>query len=226
MTRRLVLALDTSTSVGGVAVGEGGAVLGEVVLETAQRHSELVLPAIEQALRAAGASVDHVGAVVVGAGPGSFTGVRIAAAIAKGLARARGLPLYAISSLLAAAASAGMEDRAVCALFDARRGEAYAGCWREEEVRVITLLEPTADLVAAIVERMAPHAPLYIGDGAQRNQALIESSGGRVGAPHAGAHCARALLALHHAAHGSDLVADAAHWQPSYIRAPNVTLPK
>ena len=225
MSGDLVLALDTATAPGGVAVGRNGTVLGEVVLDTAPRHSEQVLPAIEQALRSAGATVRDVTAVVVGAGPGSFTGVRIAAAIAKGLVHARALPLHAFSSLLAAAVSAGMTERAVCALFDARRGEAYAGCWRQQEGAMETLLEPTADHVEAIVDRLTVHAPLYIGDGAQRNRALIESKDGRVGAPHAGAHCARALLRLHKEADGANLVLDPAHWQPSYIRAPNVSLP-
>ena len=225
MNDGLVLALDTATAPGGVAVGRNGALLGEVVLETAPRHSELVLPAIEEALRSAGAALRDVGAVVVGAGPGSFTGVRIAAAIAKGLVHARAVPLHAFSSLLAAAVSAGIRDRAVCALFDARRGEAYAGCWRQQEGVMETLLEPTADHVEAIVDRLAVHTPLYIGDGAQRNRAFIEGRGGRVGAPHAGAHCARALIALHHDADGAALVLDPAHWQPSYVRAPNVTMP-
>ena len=221
MTNRLVLALDTATASGGVALGSGSEVLGEIILTEASRHSEAVLPAIEDLLRVAGASMRDVAAVVVGAGPGSFTGVRIAAATAKGLVRPGGAELHAFSSLLAAAWAAGAVTQPVCALFDARREEAYAGCWLGEEV----LLSPTADHVSTIVQTLAGVAPLYVGDGAQRNRELIETAGGRVAAPHATEHCARALLALYDQANGAALVADAAHWQPTYIRPPNVTVP-
>ena len=128
---RFVLAIDTATAPGGVAVGIGTDVVAEVVLGRAARHSELGMPAVDFALRAAGASMAEVDAIVCGSGPGSFTGVRIAAATAKGLAHARGVPLYVHSSLLAAAAAAASPDP-VCALFDARRGEV---CARQREQR-------------------------------------------------------------------------------------------
>ena len=183
------------------------------------------MPTIEDVLRTAGAIMRDVGAIVVGAGPGSFTGVRIAAATAKALSHARGISLHAFSSLQAAAYAAGADDRAVCVLFDARRGEAYAGCWQPREGMMEALLEPTADRVESVVARLATHAPLYVGDGALRNRDTIESAGGRVGAAHATQYCARALLTLFARANGAALVADPAHWQPSYIRPPNVTMP-
>jgi tRNA threonylcarbamoyladenosine biosynthesis protein TsaB len=227
MNARLVLAIDTATAPGGVAVGaSSGGVLAEVVLEMAPRHSAMLLPAIEQALRQAGGSIADVDALIVGAGPGSFTGVRIAAATAKGLVHARGMTLYAVSSLLAAACAAHAGSRAVCTLFDARRGEAYAGCWRAWDGEVETVLEPTAARVDDIVARLAAYDPLYVGDGAQRNRAAIVRAGASVGAPYATLHCARALLMLHEMAGPANLVERAAAWQPSYVRAPNVTVPK
>ncbi len=221
---RIVLALDTATAPGGVAVGAGGDVLAEIVLGDASRHSELVLPAIEFALRASAATIAEIDAIVVGAGPGSFTGVRIAAATAKGLAHARGVPLYAFPSLLAAAAAAARSwEEPVCALFDARRGEAYAGCWRVGE-SLDAILEPTAGDVAAIVAQLSRHDPLYVGDGAARNRARIEEVGGRLAPPGATSGCAGALIRL--LARGDAEPVDAARWQPSYVRAPNVSVPK
>lgn len=225
---RVVLALDTASAPGGVAVGADGRVAAEVVLGVARRHSELVLPAIDFALRAAGATLADVDAIVCGAGPGSFTGVRIAAATVKGLAHARNIPLFTFSSLLAAAAAAsttGISSTPVCALFDARRGEAYAGCWTVGDGGVETLLEPMAGAIDDVVARLAHHDPLYVGDGAWRNRTRIEAASGRIGAESATSGCAGALLRLY------TLVPDvapvnAAHWEPSYIRAPNVTVPR
>lgn len=220
---RYVLALDTATAPGGVAVGAGGVVLAEVVLGIATRHSELLIPAIDFTLRIADVGLDEVDAIVCGAGPGSFTGVRIAAATAKGLAHARGVPLYACSSLLASAVAAGAFDRPVCALFDARRGEAYAGCWGPAEPGIGVLLEPTAGLVTDIVASLGSHDPLYTGDGADRNRQAVERAGGRVTVASHG--CAGALIRLCAGGIGCDRVPDPAHWEPTYMRAPNVTLP-
>lgn len=221
---RFVLAMDTATAPGGVAIGRGPDVLVEVNLGIAERHSELLLPAIDFVLNAARVSMDDVDAIVCGAGPGSFTGVRIAAATARGLAHVRAIPLYAYSSLLAAATAAAPEDGTVCALFDARRGEAFAGCWRFEGQHVETLLAPGADDVAAIVARLSTHDPLYVGNGAERNRARIVDLGGRI-ANRAIGGCAGALVRIH-AMHADATPVDAAHWQPDYVRAPHVTVPR
>lgn len=100
-----LLGIDTATSVGTVAVGNGDRVLAELTLGVGMRHSEALLPAIRFALEHARLGPSALDGVVVGAGPGSFTGVRIAAATAKALVHAAKVPLYAYSTLLALAAS-------------------------------------------------------------------------------------------------------------------------
>jgi len=222
---RFVLAMDTATAPGGVAIGTGTDVLVEVSLGIAQRHSELLLPAIDFAMKAAGITFDDVDAILCGAGPGSFTGVRIAAATAKGLAHVRATPLYAYSSLLAAAAATAPAGGSVCALFDARRGEAFAGCWKFRNGHAETLLAPTADDVATIVTRLMSHDPVYVGTGAERNRARIEELGGRVARADAASGCAGALVRIH-ALTSDAMPVDAAHWQPDYVRAPHVTVPR
>lgn len=127
-----ILALDTSTETGSVAVGRGGRLLAEATLSVGPGHSSALLPAVDWVVRAAGLAPGDLAAVVVGGGPGSFTGLRIAAATAKGMVRALGVPLFAYSGLLAAAAGHWGAGRPVCALFDARRRDVYAGCWRLE----------------------------------------------------------------------------------------------
>jgi tRNA threonylcarbamoyladenosine biosynthesis protein TsaB len=163
----VLLAIDTATANGGVAVGRAGALLAEVGIGDTGRHSELLLPAIEFALRVAGVNRADLTAIVLGAGPGSFTGVRIAAATARGLAAALGIPILAYSSLAALAAAAGRGDDPVCALFDARRGEVYGACYRFPAAGGMdTLLAPRAAPVEDLVHAIGDLDVEFVGDGA------------------------------------------------------------
>jgi tRNA threonylcarbamoyladenosine biosynthesis protein TsaB len=96
----LTLALDASTSAGTVALVSNGRVLHASETMMRGMTSERLLPCVEDLLNTAGVQLSDVEAVVCGNGPGSFTSLRIAAGIAKGLCHARGLPLFAVSSLL------------------------------------------------------------------------------------------------------------------------------
>jgi tRNA threonylcarbamoyladenosine biosynthesis protein TsaB len=134
-----ILALDTSTEVCAVALGDG--VTWHEKSEVAgQRHSELLLPMIRALLADGGVTLKQVDGIAFGAGPGSFTGLRIACGVAQGLALGAALPVVGISTLEAIAQTrrdhAGGE-RIVAAL-DARMKEVYvaayerdSGCWRE-----------------------------------------------------------------------------------------------
>ena len=216
---RPYLAIETSTATGGVAVGRGDRVLAEVTLGVQARHSEAVLPAVDFALRAAGLTPRELGGVVVGGGPGSFTGVRLAAALAKGLVRALGVPLYAYSGLAALAASAGGGEQPVCALFDARRNEVYAACYRFPGfARLEVLQAPVACPVEEVLRATAAFAPLYAGEGALRHRALIEAAGLNIAPAHAGLPRAAALLWLADMAPEAGLVEEPATWEPLYLR--------
>jgi tRNA threonylcarbamoyladenosine biosynthesis protein TsaB len=125
-----VLGIETATSRGGIALCRNGEVLGELLLDNPRSHSERLLPAIEVLLRTVSLGVENLAAVSVSAGPGSFTGLRIGVAAAKGLAFSRGIPLYGISSLRVLAANASPGTKSVCAVIDARRGEVFSGLFR------------------------------------------------------------------------------------------------
>lgn len=228
----VLIALDTSTSAGSVAVGRAGRVLAEVTLAVRGRMAEQLVPAIGFVLGAAGATMDEVAGVVVAGGPGSFTGVRIAAATAKGLVYARGVPLLAYSSLLAQAAGAASPDRPVCAMFDARRDEVYAGCWRFPSLDTVEeVLAPCAAPLEEVAARLAEanelsrmrgspaSTPLYVGDGAVKHRVRLDASGGRVPPAHGALPRASGLLWLAKIAPELGRVADAAAWEPEYLRA-------
>jgi tRNA threonylcarbamoyladenosine biosynthesis protein TsaB len=125
----ITLALDASTYRGTVAVFDDERLLVERAAAMRGRDSELLMPAVDQALRDVGAKLSAVQRVVCGAGPGSFTSLRIAASIAKGIAVGRGLSLYAVSSLALIVAGNVTDGprgaRRYLAALDAMRGESY-----------------------------------------------------------------------------------------------------
>ena len=133
----IVLGIETATSRGSVALCRGGEILGELILVNPRSHSERLLPAIELLLGSASMSVADLAAVAVSAGPGSFTGLRIGVAAAKGLAFSREVPLYGIPSLQVLAANASPGVKNVCAVIDARRGEVFFSL-NGEEARIST----------------------------------------------------------------------------------------
>src|SRR6266571_776069 len=102
----LWLAIDTATDVASVAIGTAEQTLAARALSGARQHAAQILPLIQQVLAAARTRLDDVGEIVVGDGPGSFTGVRIGWAAAKGLAHERELPVVALPSLLGTAHAA------------------------------------------------------------------------------------------------------------------------
>lgn len=215
-----MLALDTSTSVGSVAVGEGGRLLAEVVLNVGSGHSSALLPAIDRALKSARVEARNLAAVVAGAGPGSFTGVRIGAATAKGIVHATGAPLFAYSSLLAAAAGCWGAGRPVCALFDARRRDVYAACYRFGE-EVEELVAPEAVTLDEVLDRFRGGTPpLFTGEAAViHSEEIVRESGARVMPGFLASPRASALLALLRVQPMAGRVEDPARWEPQYVRA-------
>jgi tRNA threonylcarbamoyladenosine biosynthesis protein TsaB len=132
-----VLAVETSTLAGGVAVLDGERVLGEHVLDVAATHSERLMPAIDRVLGDAGWQPRDIEGLAVAVGPGSFTGLRIGLSAVKGLALALGIPVAAVPSLDAMAASLPFAALPVCPVLDARKGEVYCCLyrWTGQEMR-------------------------------------------------------------------------------------------
>ena len=117
-----ILALDTSTEYCSVALWRDGTVDARDV-HAGQRHSELLLPMLDELLRRHGLAARDLDGIAFGEGPGSFTGLRIGCGVTQGLAFGAGLPVVGVSTLLALA-EAARPERAVCCL-DARMGEIY-----------------------------------------------------------------------------------------------------
>jgi tRNA threonylcarbamoyladenosine biosynthesis protein TsaB len=166
-----VLGLDTATSTAGIAIVDGDRALAEGRHDSRGRGADLLV-AIDELCARAGVAPTELDAVAIGAGPGSFTGLRIGMATAKGIAFAAGRPLWAVSSLAALAADAAQElaDATICAVLDARRGEVFAGVYRRgvalgtERALAPEELEPWALQLAGAPSPQSPPDVRFAGD--------------------------------------------------------------
>jgi tRNA threonylcarbamoyladenosine biosynthesis protein TsaB len=160
----LILALDASTPVTTVAVARGNARDRDVLAEvstTGRGASEALLPAVQAALDLAGEELDSVGLVLCGIGPGTFTGIRIAAATARALSVGKGMALARNSTLDALAAPALSCSPDVLAVLDARRGQVFA--------RRFSGAGPTTGMYCVRPEELSVEGePVLVGDGAVR----------------------------------------------------------
>lgn len=128
MSDTLTLALDASTYTGSVALIEGSRLVSECEVAMRGEKEERLMPAVESLLSDAGVRPADLGRIACGGGPGSFTSLRIAAAIGKGMAAGRGIPLYTASSLMltVVGSPAGITPGRYLAVLDALRGDVYA----------------------------------------------------------------------------------------------------
>ena len=165
----LTLAFETSTKAASVALTENGKLLGESYQNTGLTHSQTLMVMAEDLLKQCGKIVSDVTAVAVAEGPGSFTGVRIGVAAAKGFAWGRQIPCYGVSTLEAMAVNLGVYEGHICACMDARRSQVYNALFlvdggtaeRFSEDRAIALADLKAELEYI-------DGPIYlVGDGSQ-----------------------------------------------------------
>lgn len=199
------LALDASTYRATVAVIRDGDVLADVDAAMRGATDERLMPAVADVIARAGIRAAQLDRVVCGAGPGSFTSLRIAASIAKGLATGLRIPLFSVPSLALAAAGAPRAAGALCAVMDALRGDLYAAVYALDVGGAVNEIEPARVLPANAVEAFA----------AARNATVLPV--GVDGDPASAWPRARAVV------HALALVeragaVDVATWEPAYGR--------
>jgi tRNA threonylcarbamoyladenosine biosynthesis protein TsaB len=151
----ITLALDASTYDGDVAVLDGDRVLAEQAVAMKGADHERLMPAVSSVLGQAGLGVKHVERVVCGAGPGSFTSLRIAGAIAKGIAIGVGCPLFAVPSMALIVGGAELGAGRYLVAVDALRSEAYVSLFDMDIAGTITELERARLVAMASVHELA-----------------------------------------------------------------------
>ena len=227
----LLLSLETSSPVCSVALHRvaDGSLVGQSELRLDKSHSTHLTVLIEQLLANTGHQLADLAAVAVSDGPGSYTGLRIGAAAAKGLCFALGIPLVAVSTLQAmaaqvAAGTAWPEKFLYCSMLDARRQEVYAAIYAHDGQLV---LAPTPHILDAdtLAEQLAQQPLLFFGHGAAKFRALLGEH------PHAGflagiEPSAIAVGQLGVAAFHRHDFQDVAYYEPFYLKEVYTTTPK
>lgn len=195
--------MDAATYRGSVAVLDGTRVLASAAVEMRGADEERLMPAIADVMHRAGVEVSSLVRIVCGEGPGSFTSLRIAASIAKGLALGGGVPLHAVSSLalLAVSTPYTLREGRYVAAFDALRGEHYVATCEVNAAGDLTAITPVDRWPSErLAERAGTIGPL-VGAGLAIDATPDAAALARLGALLAGAH-----------------PVDLASWEPSYGR--------
>jgi tRNA threonylcarbamoyladenosine biosynthesis protein TsaB len=176
MTPR-VLAIDTATEACSAAVRVGDEVYERYALAP-RRHSALILSMVEEVLAEAGLGLRQLDGLAFGRGPGSFTGVRIAAGVIQGLALAAGLPVAPISTLAALAQGAFRPDRPGCivAALDARMGEVYLGIYTTAQGAIVRPLRPETVIDPAAITHALTGDWIGVGSGFQAHGEALRRS--------------------------------------------------
>jgi len=173
-----ILAIESSGSVASAALLEDENIITELVGPFRVTHSETLMPLISEAFSVSGLKPEDIDLIAVSGGPGSFTGLRIGSATAKGLGFALGKDLVHVPTLEAMAYNFRGSDSLVIPLMDARRNQVYTGIYRFEENRLITCLEGCAmdagNLMELINSRYASEKVVFLGDGIEAAADLIE----------------------------------------------------
>jgi tRNA threonylcarbamoyladenosine biosynthesis protein TsaB len=214
----MLLALETATDHASIALGVPGAEPLEETVSGARRHAATLLPMIQSLLRRAGASLAEVSGIVLSDGPGSFTGLRVGASVAKALVHARGLPFWVAPSLLVRAAGVAPTDALILAVAGALRGEVYAAAYRFLADRIHTELAPSVRRPEQLVQ--AGFTPgVMVGEAPAEIIAVLEGWIGRpiIGPPEGSPHASR-LLGLVGRAGGARRVDAVSEWEPVYGR--------
>ena len=147
----IILSIDSSTPVAGIAVSDGMQLLGEITLNTKNTHSEKLMPLVKHLLDELALSVNDLDAIAVTQGPGSFTGLRIGMATAKGLAQGAGKKLIAVPTLDCLAQNLLHYPGIICPIMNAQKKQVYTAIYRSGRDK----LERLSDYQAIAVEQLA-----------------------------------------------------------------------
>lgn len=215
----LILNIDTATTTGSVSLSRDGEVLQTLVNEKQQDHAAAMILFVQQIMKEQGITPAQLDAVAVSAGPGSYTGLRVGAATAKGLCYAWNKPLLAVSTLqmMAQGMIADIKDEQAlyCPMLDARRQEVFTGLYdaRLQEVMPpqAMILEPTS-----LEGPLAAHKIYFFGDGSPKWELMLSSHKNAIFVKYtiSAAH----MAPLSAQAYEKKLFVDLAYFSPFYLK--------
>lgn len=171
-----ILALDSSGLVASAAVVENDATIAEYTINHKKTHSQTLLPMLDEIKRMTELDLGTIDAIAVACGPGSFTGLRIGSATAKGLGLALNLPIIPVPTVDSLAYNLYGSQKLICPLMDARRNQVYTGLYTFEEGELVTLAAQCAVDISEIMNQIneTGREVIFLGDGVLAYKEKIE----------------------------------------------------
>jgi tRNA threonylcarbamoyladenosine biosynthesis protein TsaB len=224
----IYLALDSATDTAGLALAQDDLVIAELNWRTRQNHSVELMPNLERLLGQASLKVAEINAVIVGRGPGSYSGLRVGVGSAKGLAFALGIPLVGVSTLAQAAYPLRYRGLPVCVIYPAGRDEFATASYRSEGNDLLESQPERLRTIPALCEEIT-EATVFTGDFSPEATDILATTLGeraQIAAPEDRLRRAANLLALGVIKLNAGEQEDPRALQPVYLRRPPITEPK
>lgn len=171
-----ILGIDSSGLVASAAIADDKNIIAEFTVNNKQTHSQTLLPMIEKVVDMSGIELEQIDAIAIAAGPGSFTGLRIGSATAKGIGLALKKPIVPVPTLEGLAYRVSVFDGIICPIMDARRNQVYTGIYRMQDGNLICLSEQKAVDIHEIMEELEKYDEkvIFLGDGVEVQRETIE----------------------------------------------------
>lgn len=224
----LILAFDTSSKTASVSLLRDKAVLYDMIINKGLNHSEVLLPAIDEACLLTGIKLSEIDLFACTRGPGSFTGLRIGVSTLKGLMLATGKPAAGVSSLAALALNVGQKENIIGSMMDAGRGQVYLAYYQYEKDGTLNQLEAERAFDAQSIINHYKEEVIYVGDGATKYADLIRSlsNKNKIAPPEQQYICASAVGLLATEKYRRNDLLDLAGCVPVYLRSADAILKK
>lgn len=171
-----ILGIDSSGLVASAAIVVDETLVAEFTVNNKQTHSQTLLPMIDQVVKMSGMELEELDGIAVAAGPGSFTGLRIGASTAKGMALALEKQIISVPTLEGLAYRVAGCEGVICPLMDARRNQVYTGIYRVEQNKLECLLEQSAMDIQNIIAQINKRGEkvTFLGDGVPVHKIVLE----------------------------------------------------
>lgn len=218
-----ILGIDSSGLVASVAIADEKNIIAEFTVNNKQTHSQTLLPMIEKVVDMSGIELEQIDAIAIAAGPGSFTGLRIGSATAKGIGLALKKPVVSVPTLEGLAYRVSVFDGIICPIMDARRNQVYTGIYKMDKGNLVCLSEQKAVDIHEIMEELEKYDEkvIFLGDGVEVQRETIEKEFKKeyCFAPiHLSKQSAAAVAVLGYIYFNQGKAEDAAEHKPIYLR--------
>ena len=171
-----ILAIDSSSMVATVAITTDGILNAEYTINHKKTHSQTLLPMIAEIVKMIEIDLDSIDAVAITGGPGSYTGLRIGSATAKGIGLALNKPIINVPTMDALAYNLYSSQYVICPIMDARRGQVYTGIYKFEETEMKTIKPQCIMMIDELIKELdtIKESVMFLGDGVDVHKQLID----------------------------------------------------